>query len=98
MDECFAKLTYLGLLIQEILNECMGLPRGFLSGFNSDRGLDLMAALRYFPATEKESNGISAHEDAKCITFVIQTPSGASRSSWTVSGSRRSPTTTMTVS
>uniref|UniRef100_M8ALS5 Isopenicillin N synthase-like Fe(2+) 2OG dioxygenase domain-containing protein n=1 Tax=Aegilops tauschii TaxID=37682 RepID=M8ALS5_AEGTA len=30
-------------------------------------------ALRYFPATSSdENNGISAHEDGNCITFVLQ--------------------------
>ncbi|KAF8660193.1 hypothetical protein HU200_057758 [Digitaria exilis] len=72
VDECFTKLTELGLLVQEILNECMGLPPGFLRDFNDDRSFDFMLALRYFPATEEESNGLSAHEDGNCITFVIQ--------------------------
>ncbi|KAJ1273109.1 hypothetical protein BS78_06G255400 [Paspalum vaginatum] len=72
LEECYANFTKLGLLIQEILNECMGLPPGFLGGFNSDRGFDFMVALRYFPATEEESNGLSEHEDGNCITFVIQ--------------------------
>ncbi|CAL5029726.1 unnamed protein product [Urochloa decumbens] len=73
VEECYAKFTELGLLVQEILNECMGLPPGFLRDFNGDRGFDFMAALRYFPATEEESNnGLSAHEDGNCITFVIQ--------------------------
>ncbi|PON57351.1 Isopenicillin N synthase-like [Parasponia andersonii] len=31
-----------------------------------------MAALRYFPETESESNRITEHEDANCITFVFQ--------------------------
>ncbi|TVU51772.1 hypothetical protein EJB05_03216, partial [Eragrostis curvula] len=56
VDECFARLTKLGLLVQEILNECMGLPPGFLKGYNSDRGLDFMMVPHYFPATEEESN------------------------------------------
>jgi isopenicillin N synthase-like dioxygenase len=72
VDECYAKLTELGLLVQEILNECMALPPGFLRDYNGDRSFDFLVALRYFPATEEESNGISAHEDGNCITFVIQ--------------------------
>lgn len=72
MEECYAKLTELGLLMQEVLNECMDLPPGFLTDYNSDRSFDFLAALRYFPATEEEDNGISAHEDGNCITFVIQ--------------------------
>ncbi|KAG8066450.1 hypothetical protein GUJ93_ZPchr0004g38691 [Zizania palustris] len=72
MEECYSKLTELGLLIQEILNECMGLPPGFLEAYNGDRSFDFMAALRYFPATEEENNGISEHQDSNCITFVLQ--------------------------
>ncbi|TVU16320.1 hypothetical protein EJB05_39877, partial [Eragrostis curvula] len=73
VEECFAKLTDLGLLIQDILNDCMGLPPGFLKNYNSDRNFDFMSAKRYFPATEGESNnGISQHEDGNCITFILQ--------------------------
>ncbi|TVU16227.1 hypothetical protein EJB05_39779, partial [Eragrostis curvula] len=72
VDECFARLTQLGLLVQEILNEYMGLPPGFLKSYNSDRGFDIMVALRYFPATEEESNGLSEHEDGNFVTFVFQ--------------------------
>ncbi|CAD6341870.1 unnamed protein product [Miscanthus lutarioriparius] len=73
MEECYAKLTELGLLIQDILNDCMGLPPGFLRDFNSDRGLDVMVALRYFPSTEPEEKiGLSEHEDGSCISFVFQ--------------------------
>lgn len=31
-----------------------------------------MVALRYFPATEAENNGIVEHEDGNVVTFVIQ--------------------------
>ncbi|XP_062226913.1 flavanone 3-dioxygenase 2-like [Phragmites australis] len=72
VEECYGKLTELGLRIQEILNECMGLPPGFLKDYNSDRGFDFMAALRYFQATAAENNGLSEHEDGNCITFVFQ--------------------------
>ncbi|GJN26255.1 hypothetical protein PR202_gb14173 [Eleusine coracana subsp. coracana] len=73
VEECFARLTRLGLLVQEILNECMGLPPGFLKSYNSDRSFDSMVALHYFPATEEEEeNGLSEHEDGNCVTFVFQ--------------------------
>ncbi|PVH35935.1 hypothetical protein PAHAL_7G311900 [Panicum hallii] len=48
VEECYTKFTELGLLVQEVLNECMGLPPGFLRDYNGDRGFDFMAALRYF--------------------------------------------------
>ena len=72
VEECYTKFTELGLLLQEVLNECMGLPPGFLRDYNGDRSFDFMVALRYFPVTEEENNGLSAHEDGNCITFVIQ--------------------------
>lgn len=73
LEECYGKLTELGLLVQDILSECMGLPRGFLADYNADRGFDFLTALRYFPATSPdENNGISAHEDGNCVTFVLQ--------------------------
>uniref|UniRef100_A0A0E0KVW1 Fe2OG dioxygenase domain-containing protein n=1 Tax=Oryza punctata TaxID=4537 RepID=A0A0E0KVW1_ORYPU len=72
LEELYGKLTELGVLIQEILNECMGLPPGYLKEYNGDRSFDFMAALRYFPATAEENSGISEHEDGNCITFVLQ--------------------------
>uniref|UniRef100_A0A0D9WA89 Fe2OG dioxygenase domain-containing protein n=1 Tax=Leersia perrieri TaxID=77586 RepID=A0A0D9WA89_9ORYZ len=71
LEECYVKLTKLGVLIQ-ILNECMGLQPGFLKEYNSDRSFDFMALLRYFPAMADENNGISEHQDGNCITFVLQ--------------------------
>jgi isopenicillin N synthase-like dioxygenase len=68
----YGKLTELGVLIQEILNKCMGLPPGFLKEYNGDRSFDFIAALRYSPATAEENNGVSEHEDGNCITFVLQ--------------------------
>ena len=71
--ECHAELTRLGLLIQEILNECMGLPRGFLWAYNDDRTFDFIAARHSFPpATAEDSTGARAHQDVGCITFVLQ--------------------------
>ncbi|KAK1685825.1 hypothetical protein QYE76_046673 [Lolium multiflorum] len=73
LEECYAKLTALGLLIQDILNECMGLPPGFLAEYNADRNFDFLTPLRYFPATSaEETNGICAHEDGNLVTFVLQ--------------------------
>ncbi|KAK3165188.1 hypothetical protein QOZ80_1AG0030050 [Eleusine coracana subsp. coracana] len=71
-EECYAKLTELGLLIQDILNDCMGLPPGFLKNYNNDRSLDVMVALRYLPSTDEGEIGLSEHEDGSCISFVFQ--------------------------
>ncbi|KAL6651931.1 hypothetical protein ACP70R_010856 [Stipagrostis hirtigluma subsp. patula] len=79
VEECFSKLAELGLLVVEILNECMGLPSGFLKDYNSDRSFDFMAVLRYFPAMEEENSGLGKHEDGNCITFVFQDGVGRPR-------------------
>ncbi|KAF7838452.1 flavonol synthase/flavanone 3-hydroxylase-like [Senna tora] len=62
----------LGMLLESIINDCLGLPPNFLKQFNDDRNWDFMAALRYFPASDTEKNGITEHEDGNSITFVIQ--------------------------
>ncbi|KAJ4824188.1 hypothetical protein Tsubulata_011925 [Turnera subulata] len=76
LAEAFSYLRKTGLIIESILNECLGLPPNFLQEFNHDRGCDLMVALRYFPATETENNGLTEHEDGNCITFVLQDDAG----------------------
>ncbi|CAL5025153.1 unnamed protein product [Urochloa decumbens] len=75
VEECHGKLTELGSLIQEILNECMGLPPGFLRVYNDDRAFDIMIARRYFlgPAGEENTDfGFGVYEDAGCVTFIFQ--------------------------
>ncbi|CAL5070342.1 unnamed protein product [Urochloa decumbens] len=76
VEECHDKLTELGWLIQEILNECMGHPRGFLRDYNDDRAFDLTIARRYFLGLVGEEEhtdfGFGAHEDAGCVTFIFQ--------------------------
>lgn len=71
-EEIFLSLRKVGILLESILNECLGLPANFLKEYNDDRSWDFMVALRYFPATENENNGILEHEDGNCITFVFQ--------------------------
>ncbi|KAL3819454.1 hypothetical protein ACJIZ3_005359 [Penstemon smallii] len=72
LEEIFVYLRKTGELLETILNDCLGLPPGFLKEYNEDRSWDFLVALRYFPATETENNGISEHEDGNCVTFVIQ--------------------------
>ncbi|XP_015883511.3 flavonol synthase/flavanone 3-hydroxylase [Ziziphus jujuba] len=72
LEEIFLHLTKVGILLESILNECLGFPANFLKEYNDDRSWDFMVALRYFPATENENNGILEHEDGNCITFVFQ--------------------------
>ncbi|GFP99376.1 flavonol synthase/flavanone 3-hydroxylase [Phtheirospermum japonicum] len=72
LEEMFIYLRKTGQLVEKIVNDCLGLPLDFLKEYNRDRSCDFMVALRYFPATETENNGISEHEDGNCVTFVIQ--------------------------
>ena len=72
LEEVFLQLTKVGTLVETILNDCLGLPPNFLKEYNHDRSWDFMVALRYFPATDDENNGISEHEDGNCVTFVFQ--------------------------
>ncbi|KAI4372752.1 hypothetical protein MLD38_010948 [Melastoma candidum] len=72
IERVFDHLVGLGSLLQAVINDCMGLPPGFLKEYNHDRSWDFMAALRYYPATESEDNGITEHADGNCITFVFQ--------------------------
>uniref|UniRef100_A0ACD5V1R9 Uncharacterized protein n=1 Tax=Avena sativa TaxID=4498 RepID=A0ACD5V1R9_AVESA len=70
--EWHAKLTELGLLVQEILNESMGLPPGFLAEYNDDRTFDFISARHCYPATQEENFGARPHQDVSCISFVLQ--------------------------
>ncbi|OIT05013.1 PREDICTED: flavonol synthase/flavanone 3-hydroxylase-like [Nicotiana attenuata] len=72
LEEMFSHFTKLGMLLESIISECLGLPPNTLAKFNDDRSWDFLIGLHYFPATEAEDNGKSAHEDGNCITFVYQ--------------------------
>ncbi|XP_022736146.1 flavonol synthase/flavanone 3-hydroxylase-like [Durio zibethinus] len=76
LEDVFSNLTKTGVLLESIVNQCFGLPANFLREFNHDRSWDLMAALRYFPATETENNGIKEHEDSNILSFVFQDEAG----------------------
>ncbi|KAI4343866.1 hypothetical protein L6164_011164 [Bauhinia variegata] len=71
-EEIFRHLSKTGLLLESIINECLGLRPNFLKEFNDDRSWDFMVALHYWAASENENNGITEHEDGNCITFVFQ--------------------------
>ncbi|CAN1155928.1 Flavonol synthase/flavanone 3-hydroxylase (Fragment) [Linum perenne] len=76
VEEVFSYLSNTGSLIESIINDCLGLPPGFLQKFNSDRNWDFMTPLRYFPATDSEDNGITPHQDGNSVTFVFQDDAG----------------------
>ncbi|XP_009786479.1 1-aminocyclopropane-1-carboxylate oxidase-like isoform X1 [Nicotiana sylvestris] len=72
LEEVISHFTKLGMLLESMISECLGLPHNTLAKFNDDRSWDFLIGLHYFPATEAEDNGKSAHEDGNCITFVYQ--------------------------
>ncbi|KAE8654125.1 hypothetical protein F3Y22_tig00117056pilonHSYRG00936 [Hibiscus syriacus] len=76
LEGVFSKLTKTAALVERIVNQCLGLPTNFLREFNHDRSWDFMVALRYFPATESENNGLTQHEDGNCLSFVFQDDAG----------------------
>ncbi|KAK3440177.1 hypothetical protein EUGRSUZ_B00473 [Eucalyptus grandis] len=72
LEEMFSQFVNTGRIIENIINECLGLPSNLLTEYNDDRKWDLMSAFRYFPATERENTGVAEHKDVNCITFVFQ--------------------------
>lgn len=72
LDEMFSHFVNAGRIIENTINECLGLPPNLLTEYNNDRKWDLMSAFRYFPATETENTGVAEHKDVNCITFVFQ--------------------------
>ncbi|KAE8661259.1 hypothetical protein F3Y22_tig00116925pilonHSYRG00032 [Hibiscus syriacus] len=76
LEDVFSKLTKTAAVVEGIVNQCLGLPTNFLREFNHDRNWDFMVALRYFPATESENNGITQHEDGNCLTLLFQDGTG----------------------
>ncbi|KAF6145992.1 hypothetical protein GIB67_033351 [Kingdonia uniflora] len=71
-EETFSQLIKTGLLVESILNDCLGLPPNFLKEFNHDRSGDFLVALRYLPTNNARFNGVSAHEDGNCFTLLFQ--------------------------
>lgn len=71
-EELFSSFVKTGQLLEAIVAECLGLPSDFLKKFSDDRNCDFMVALRYFLATDDDSNGLSEHEDGNIITLVLQ--------------------------
>ncbi|KAL2348778.1 hypothetical protein Fmac_002778 [Flemingia macrophylla] len=73
VEEMFVQMRKMSVLVESIINDCLGLPANFLKEFNDDRKWDFIIALRYFPGSNNnEQNGLTQHEDGNCITFVIQ--------------------------
>lgn len=72
LEEVFGKMVLTCLVVEDILNESLGLPKNFLQDLNPDRSWDFMVALRYYPATKEQENGLMEHEDGNIFTFLFQ--------------------------
>lgn len=72
LEEMFQKLSKVCLVLESVVNECLGLPPGFLKEYNHDRSWDFMAAIYYVSTPQEGQNGLTSHEDGNCITLVIQ--------------------------
>lgn len=72
LEEMVSHLTKLGLVLEEIISECLGLPPNFLANYKKDPSRDSLIGLHYFPATEAENIGKPAHKDPSCFTIVYQ--------------------------
>ncbi|CAN1799324.1 Protein DOWNY MILDEW RESISTANCE 6 [Linum perenne] len=72
MDSISGQLLETAKLIERLVNDSLGLPKGLLERFNDDRKWDVMTAFHYFPATEKENTGVYAHKDMNLLTLVLQ--------------------------
>ncbi|KAG5618582.1 hypothetical protein H5410_018406 [Solanum commersonii] len=73
MEAIVSHFTKLGVVLEGIINECLGLPPDFRTNYRNDRSRDSLLGLHYFPAIEDDNNtGETAHEDPGCFTILYQ--------------------------
>ncbi|KGN63985.1 gibberellin 2-beta-dioxygenase 2-like [Cucumis sativus] len=72
VEELFSCFVKTASVIENIINECLGLPPNFLSEYNNDRKWDLMSTFRYPNASEIENVGLREHKDVNFITLLFQ--------------------------
>ncbi|KAJ1401624.1 Oxoglutarate/iron-dependent dioxygenase [Sesbania bispinosa] len=72
IEELFVQLSKMGVLLENIINDCLGLPPNFLKEYNHDRSSDIMVVMHYFPTSNIENVGITEHEDSNVVTFILQ--------------------------
>ncbi|PHT47530.1 hypothetical protein CQW23_11738 [Capsicum baccatum] len=72
LEEMASHFTKLGIVLEGIISECLGLPPDFLENYNNDRSRDSLMGLHYFPATDADDLGNPAHEDPGCFTILYQ--------------------------
>ncbi|XP_049367840.1 jasmonate-induced oxygenase 1-like [Solanum verrucosum] len=73
LEAIVSHFTKLGVVLEGIINECLGLLPDFLPNYRNDRSQDSLLGLHYFPAIEDDDNtGKTAHEDPGCFTILYQ--------------------------
>ncbi|PHU02329.1 hypothetical protein BC332_27580 [Capsicum chinense] len=72
LEEMASHFTKLGVLLERIISECLGLPPDFLGNYKNDRSRDSMMGLHYFPAKEDDNTGKPAHEDPGFFSILYQ--------------------------
>ncbi|KAG8379177.1 hypothetical protein BUALT_Bualt07G0061100 [Buddleja alternifolia] len=71
LEETYPYFTNLALLVESIINDCLGLPPNFLKEYNNDRSWDFLMA-HHYPASETDQSlGKTCHSDGNIITFVF---------------------------
>lgn len=78
LEEIFLHFQKLGVLVENMVNEYLGLPSNFLNQFNDDRSKDALMCWRYPPLAAGDPNklGREEHQDYNCFTFLIQDDAG----------------------
>ncbi|KAL2340781.1 hypothetical protein Fmac_008721 [Flemingia macrophylla] len=72
LEEIYEPMSKMGVLMESVINDCLGLPTNLLKDFNDDRSWDYLVAFHYAPAANDTENfGIIEHEDSNCLTFII---------------------------
>ncbi|XP_015159303.1 1-aminocyclopropane-1-carboxylate oxidase-like [Solanum tuberosum] len=73
LEAIVSHFTKLEVVLEGIINECLGLPPDFLPNYRNDRSRDSLLGLHYFPAIEDDDNTAkTAHEDPGCFTILYQ--------------------------
>ncbi|KAH0690637.1 hypothetical protein KY289_017995 [Solanum tuberosum] len=72
LEEMGSHFKKLGVVLEGMISECLGLPPNFLTNYKNDESRDTLIGIHYFPATENDNTGKQAHEDLGCFTVVYQ--------------------------
>ncbi|WMV21835.1 hypothetical protein MTR67_015220 [Solanum verrucosum] len=73
LEEMISEFTKLGVVLEGIISECLGLPPDFLPNYRNDRSRDSLLGLHYLPVVTQDDNiGKPPHEDPGFFTILYQ--------------------------